>query len=104
MKVQMSSGVTELQRSSHSAASRPEPRAARSSIEIASSLEPVIRTTCSSFGSLVADRADLLQLLVVLDDDHLGVGVLQHVLALLGRVGLVDRDDDAPAESAAKSK
>ena len=42
---------------------------------------------------LVADRADLLQLLVVLDDDDLGVGVLEHVLALLGRVGLVDRDD-----------
>ena len=41
----------------------------------------------------VADRADLLQLLVVLDDDDLGVGVLEHVLALLGRVGLVDRDD-----------
>ena len=43
---------------------------------------------------LVADRADLLQLLVVLDDDDLGVGVLEHVLALLGGVGLVDRDDD----------
>ena len=42
---------------------------------------------------LVADRADLLQLLVVLDHDDLGVGVLQHVLALLGRVGLVDRHD-----------
>ena len=33
---------------------------------------------------LVAHRADLLHLLVVLDDDDLGVGVLQHVLALLG--------------------
>ena len=43
---------------------------------------------------LVADLADLLQLLVVLDDDDLGVGVLEHVLALLGGVGLVDRDDD----------
>ena len=42
---------------------------------------------------LVADLADLLHLLVVLDDDDLGVGVLQHVLALLGRVGLVDRHD-----------
>ncbi len=51
MKVQMSSGVTDCQRSSHSEASRPEPRAARSSKEIASSLEPVIRITCSSSGS-----------------------------------------------------
>ncbi len=51
MKVQMSSRVTALQRASHSEASRVEPRAARSSIEIASSLEPVIRTTCSSIGS-----------------------------------------------------
>ena len=42
---------------------------------------------------LVAHGADLLQLLVVLDDDDLGVGVLEHVLALLGRVGLVDRHD-----------
>ena len=43
---------------------------------------------------LVADLADLLQLLVVLDDHDLGVGVLEHVLALLGGVRLVDRDDD----------
>ena len=50
MKVQMSPGVTALHRLSQAAAS-PVPRAARSSSEIASSLEPVIRTTCSSFGS-----------------------------------------------------
>ncbi len=47
----MSSGVTACQRRSHSAASRPAPREASSSSEIASSLEPVIRTTCSSSGS-----------------------------------------------------
>ena len=38
-----------------------------------------------------ADLTDLGQLLLVLDDDHLGVGVLEDVGALLGRVGLVDR-------------
>ena len=97
MKVQMSSGVTERQRCSQSATRRARSRPAiSSSIEIASSLEPVIRTTCSSFGSLVADLADLRHLLVVLDDDHLGVGVLEHVAALLGGVGLVDRDDGRP--------
>ena len=41
----------------------------------------------------IADLADLLQLLVVLDHDRDRVGVLEHVLALLRRVGLVDRDD-----------
>ena len=46
----MSSGVTERQRSSHSAASSPAPRSTSSSVEIASSLEPVIEITCSSFG------------------------------------------------------
>ncbi len=50
MKVQTSSGATDFQRASHSAVSRASPRAARSSSEIASSLEPVIRTTCSSSG------------------------------------------------------
>ena len=73
--------------------SAPAPRAERSSIEIASSLEPVMRITCSSFGQRVAHGADLLELLVVLDDDRVRVGVLEHVLALLGGVGLVDRDD-----------
>ena len=38
-----------------------------------------------------ADLADLRQLFLVLDHDDLGVGVLEHVGALLGRVGLVDR-------------
>jgi hypothetical protein len=52
MKVQMSAGVTELQRASHSPASRAAPRASRSAIEIASSLAPVMRTTCSSNGNL----------------------------------------------------
>jgi hypothetical protein len=40
-------------------------------------------------------RAHLLhlrQLFGVLDDHHLGVGVVEHVAALLGGVGLVDRD------------
>ena len=43
---------------------------------------------------LLADRHDLGELLGVLDDHELRVGVLEHVLAFLGRVGLVDRDDD----------
>ncbi len=40
-----------------------------------------------------ADLADLLHLFLVLDDADLGVGVLEDVGALLGRVGLVDRHD-----------
>ena len=47
----MSSGVTDCQRASHSEASRPAPRASSSAKEIASSLVPVIRITCSSSGS-----------------------------------------------------
>jgi hypothetical protein len=39
----------------------------------------------------VAHRSHLLQLFCVLDDDDLGVGVLEDVAALLGGVGLVDR-------------
>ena len=50
MKVQMSSLVTELQRASQSESEPPAPRAARSSIEIASSAVPSIRITCSSLG------------------------------------------------------
>jgi hypothetical protein len=41
----------------------------------------------------VADLIDLGELLRVLDDHRLGIRVLDDVLALLGRVGLVDRDD-----------
>ena len=44
----------------------------------------VAATALSLQGQLVADRADLLHLFVVLDHDDLGVGVLEHVLALLG--------------------
>ena len=40
----------------------------------------------------VANLVDLGELLVVLDDDRLGVGVLEDVLALVGRVRLVDRN------------
>ena len=47
----MSSGVTDFQRSSHSDAERPDPRCVSSSIVIASPPSPVMRTTCSSFGS-----------------------------------------------------
>ena len=43
--------------------------------------------------ALIADPANLLELLVVLDHHRDGVGVLEHVLALLRRVRLVDRDD-----------
>ena len=50
MNVQMSSGVTELQRRSQSASVPPAPRALSSSIEIVSADWPVIRITCSSFG------------------------------------------------------
>ena len=68
MKVQMSSGVTDSQRASHSEASRPAPRAARSSKEIASSLLAGHPDHVLEQRQLVADRADLLQLFVVLDD------------------------------------
>ena len=46
-------------------------------------------------GAVVLDLADLGQLLAVLDEDRARVGVLEHVLALRGRVGLVDRDQGA---------
>ena len=94
MKVQMSSVVTDCQRASHSAASRAV-AAGGQVLErdrvVAGAGHPhdVLEQR-----QLVADGADLLHLLVVLDHDDLGVGVLQHVLALLGRVGLVDRHDD----------
>ncbi len=51
MNVQMSSGVTERQRCSHSEACRPAPRSISSWAEIASSASPSIRMTCSSFGT-----------------------------------------------------
>ena len=44
-------------------------------------------------GAARLDLADLGQLLGVLDEDRSRVRVLQDVLALLGRVGLVDRDE-----------
>ena len=50
MIVQMSSGVTALQRCSHWASSRPSPRCASSLIEIASSAVPSIIRMCFSFG------------------------------------------------------
>ena len=93
MKVQMSSGVTDFQRASHSAASRAG-AAGGEVLErdrvLAGAGHP---HHLLEQRQLVADGADLLHLLVVLDHDDLGVGVLQHVLALLGRVGLVDRHD-----------
>ena len=51
MKVQMSSGVTDCQRCSHSESERPEPASISSSIEIALPPEPSMRITCSSFGT-----------------------------------------------------
>ena len=95
MKVQMSSGVTACQRASHSAASRAAPRGELLEgdrvLALAGHPDHVLEQR-----QPVPHRADLLQLFVVLDDDDLGVGVLEHVLALLGRVGLVDRDDGRP--------
>ena len=41
---------------------------------------------------LIAHLADLFQLRRVLDDNRLGFGVVDHVLALLGRVRLVHRN------------
>ena len=94
MKVQMSSGVTALQRASHSAASRAD-AAGRQLLHRDRVLAgPGHPHHVLEQRQLVADLADLLHLLVVLDDHDLGVGVLEHVLALLGGVGLVDRDDD----------
>jgi hypothetical protein len=50
MKVQMSSGVTDRQRCSHSESERPLPASISSSIEIAPPV-PSMRITCSSFGT-----------------------------------------------------
>ena len=45
---------------------------------------------------LLADREDLVELLLVLADHRAGFGVGDHPEALLGGVGLVDRHDDRP--------
>ena len=93
MKVQMSSGVTDFQRVSHSeclASGAPGGQILERDRVVAGAGHP---HHLLEQRQLLAHGADLLQLLVVLDDDDLGVGVLQHVLALLGRVGLVDRHD-----------
>jgi len=45
-------------------------------------------------GQAVGDLADLLELLDILDEHSLGLGVLEHVVALLERVGLVHRHRD----------
>ena len=47
----------------------------------------------TKLGALVADRAQLGQLLGVLGEHGPRVRVVEHVLALLGRVRLVDRDE-----------
>ena len=91
MKVQMSSLPTELQRCSHSESGRPEPRERellhRDRV-VARAVDP---DHVLELRQLVADGAELLHLLFVLDDHSHGVGVLEDVLALLGRVRLVDR-------------
>ena len=93
MKVQMSSGVTERVALAPIRPRAPEaPRSASSSSEIASRRAARHPDHVLEPRALVADGADLLQLLVVLDDDGDRVGVLEHVLALLRRVRLVDRD------------
>jgi hypothetical protein len=43
---------------------------------------------------LAAHRLDLLELRGVLEDDRAGARVVDHVAALLGRVGVVDGNDD----------
>ena len=45
-------------------------------------------------GELIADALDLVELLLVLDEDKLRLGVVEHVLDLFGRVALVDRGND----------
>src|SRR5215212_1320373 len=57
----------------------------------------------AQLGTAGADRADLLQLLPVLREDRTRVGVLEHVLALGGRVGLVDRDQHASGREDAEA-
>jgi hypothetical protein len=80
MKVQVSSGVTDCQRCSHSDSDRAD--------------------DVLELGDPSADLVDLGELRFVLDDHRPGVGVLENVLALLRRVGLIDRDDGgAHAES-----
>ena len=70
------------------------PPAARSSASvIAPSASPSITTTCSSAGSASRTRRDLRRLLGVLDEHDLRARVPEHVLALLGRVRVVDRHD-----------
>lgn len=44
---------------------------------------------------LVLDGVDLLHLLGVVHDDHVGPGALQHVLHRFGRVGRINTGNDA---------
>ena len=50
----------------------------------------------TQLGQIRAHLLDLLKLCGVLGDDRAGAGVARHPLALLGRVGRVDGDDDRP--------
>ena len=67
-------------------------------------LDQLIHRDCAAARALHPDHSlelgdpitylvDLGELFIVLDDHRLGVGVLDDVLAFLGRVRLVDRDD-----------
>ena len=94
MKVQMSSGVTDCQRCSHSESDRPLPASISSSIEIALPPEPSMRITCSSFGARSRTWSIFASCSSSSTIDRLRVGVLEHVLAFVGRVRLVDRNDD----------
>ena len=96
MNVQMSSGVTELQRALPVGV-RARGAARRELIErdrvggLPGHPDHVLELRAS-----VADLADLVHLVVVLDDHGDRVGVLEHVLALLGGVRLVDRHHRRP--------
>ena len=89
------SGVTAAMRSSRSARSRARPRSRSVSSGIASPTSPDGSTTMivSSAREVPADLPDLGDLRRVLADDRARLGVARDPLALLGRVGRVDRDD-----------
>ena len=103
MKVKGSSGSTASVRALELGARRGRGRArAASSSVIASAASPAASiTTMMAQVRAGCSRTcdDLRDLLGVLADDRDGLGVAGDPLALLGRVGRVDRDDDGAGAS-----
>ena len=93
MIVATSSGSTCASRSPTTASPVAAPRARRSASVSAPGTSPSNTITCSSSGQRSRTCVDLGDLRGVLAEDGADARVGEDVLALLGRVGVVDRDD-----------